>query len=109
MIEHPVEDDLHAAIVHLAYEPEQERICRGPLPCSRISRILRRPDGPVSIWIRAEVVVNVVVEGCVVLVEGRRFENGVEIDGVDAEVLQVVQLIDDALQVPDPVFVAVVE
>src|SRR5690606_40253031 len=49
--------------------------------------------------LRAEMRIHLHIVAGIVLVVGRRFKEGREVDGVDAERFQMVQMVDDALQV----------
>ena len=94
-----VHDDAHAAAVDLAHQSQEQAVGGGPAPGGRIDGILGRHAGLVAPRVGAEVAVDVVVVPGVVLVQRRRVVHRIEIQGGDAEVLEIVQPVHDALQV----------
>jgi len=99
VIKDPVEDDAHAAAVHLADELEHQPVGRSPLPGSGIDGVLAGDDGPVPGGIGPEVGIDVVIGGAVVFVQRGGGENRIEVEGGDAQFLQIVQFFNDAGEV----------
>ena len=99
MVEHAVEDDADAALVRLINHLQGQLIGLGPHPGFRVARVFGGHQGAVAFRIGAEIRVDVVVAGAIVFVVGRRIEDRIQVDGVDAEILQVIELVDDALDI----------
>ena len=98
VVEYAVEHHPHAPGVGLLEELEEQPVGAGPLPRRGIARLpLHRRE--VAGGIGAEVRIDVMKGTAVVLVERAGVEHGVEIDRRHAEVLKVVESVDDALDV----------
>lgn len=54
---------------------------------------------PVALRVGAEMRIDVVISRPIVFVRRRRIENWVEVDGFDAQINQIVETVDDALQI----------
>ena len=98
VVENAVEDDPHAAPVRLGNQIEEKLVGGRPLPCGRILR-LGRDDFQVALRIRTEPRVDMVETERVIFVVRTGPEDGIQINGVDPEVAQVIELVDDALDV----------
>ncbi len=94
-----VEDDAHVPTVDLVHEREEQAIGRRPGPGGRVSGILGRHPLLIAPRVRSEVAVHVTVVAGVVLVQRGGVVDRVEEQRRHAQVLQVIELIDDALQV----------
>ena len=109
MVEHAVQDDLHAPAVQLAAEPGEPGVAfRQVLFVRRAQDVLLGVDVFVLVLLQGmlrvvgdhgEVRVHVVVVLSVVLMGGGGHENGVEINRLHAQALQVIQLFLHAHQV----------
>ena len=99
VVEDAVHDDAHPALPRLLHQLEEQQIPRRPLPRGRILRFLR-DQSQIPRRIRTEPRIDVMKTGRVVFVVGTGEKHRVQIQRVDPEILQVVELVDDALQVP---------
>ena len=109
VVEHAVQDDLHAPAVQLAAEPGEPGIAfRQVLFVRRAQDILPGMSILMLVFLQqvifivendGEVRVHVVVVLGVVFMGGGRYENGVEINCLHPQALQVIQLFQHALQV----------
>ena len=109
MVENSVEDHPHPAPVHFFHKTGKKLVAR-----------LQVPDipGPFLIFARVDIVlrafrqrlasvfhdpavmrINIIIILYVIFVIGRRYKERIEINHLDAEILQIVQLIHDTLQV----------
>ena len=94
-----VDDHPHVAAVHLADQFQEQLVRRRPLPRGGVDRVLGVDDRGVAGWIRAKRPVDVPVVAGIVFVQRRRVVERIEINGVDAEILQVVEFVEHPLQV----------
>mgnify|MGYP001612313037 CR=1 FL=1 len=98
MIEHAIENDFDIARMRFFDETEKERVRAGPLPRARLVRFVRNAQSVAArIW--AEVVIDMMKRGRVILVRAAAIEDGIEIDRVDVEAGEIVQTVDHALHV----------
>ena len=110
MIEDSVKDHSHPALMHLFYKTGEKLIAR-----------LQVPDvsGPFLIFARMDIIpgafrqrlapvrhdpaimrIDIIIILYIIFMIGRRYKEGIEIDHLNAEILQIIQLIHDTLQVP---------
>ncbi|MFM1943616.1 MAG: hypothetical protein RI897_2598 [Verrucomicrobiota bacterium] len=99
VIEDAVDDDTHIALVDFADELEEEFVGGGPFPGGRVGGVFAIEELDVAFGVGAEVSVDVMVAGGAVFVERGGIEDRVEVEGIDAEVFEVIELIDDALDI----------
>ena len=98
VIENSIDDDTKSSAVGLLDEFEKLLVGRTPFPAFRIGCF---PCGESDIGCRIGTKVGIgVVKGAgVVLVQGRGFENGIQIESGNSEFFEVVEPIDDALKI----------
>ncbi len=99
MIEHAIDDHTYTAFVRRIEKIQEEQICRCPGPCVPIHRILLCDEREVAFRIRTEVRIYVMKAVSIILVHRPRIEDRVEIDDIDAQIRQIIQLIDHPLQI----------
>ena len=98
VIKNSIDDDAESSAVGLLDEFEKLLVGRTPFPAFRIGCF---PCGQSDIGCRIGTKVGIgVVKGAgVVLVQGRGFENGIQIESGNSEFFEVVEPIDDALKI----------
>ena len=110
VVEHPVQDDTHAAFVQILAEPGEQHIgllqvfhAGHPADIFRRVSVMLFPHLHHMVHIvgnHAEVWVNVFIILAVIFVAGGRDEDRIQIQHLYAEVLQVVQFVDNSLDIP---------
>ena len=107
MVEHTVQDDLHPALMNLGDEIREESIAR--LEVVGIGHALDVTVGVTVVMVAlveeavvvmkdyAVVGIHVVIVLNVVFVIGRRNEDGVQVQDLNTELLQIVKLLQDTL------------
>ena len=98
VIKNPIDDDAESSAMSLLDEFEKLLVGRAPFPALRIG-CFPSGKGDISCRIGTKVGISVVKGAGVVLVEGRGFENGIQIKGGYSELFEVVEPIDDALEI----------
>ena len=98
VIKNPIDDDAESSAMSLLDEFKKLLVGRAPFPALRIG-CFPSGKGDISCRIGTKVGISVVKGAGVVLVEGRGFENGIQIESGNSEVLEVVETIDDALKI----------
>ncbi len=98
VVEDAVDDDAHPARVRLLDEREEQAVRRRHVPRRRVAR-LQFHQRKIALGVGPEVRVDVVEGVAVVLVHRPGVEDGVEIQRVDTQILEVVELVNDALEV----------
>ena len=78
---------------------QEKAVGGGPAPGGRIAGVLGGPDLPILFRIGPEIVVDMVEHAGIVLMQRSRFEQRIEINRGNAEVLKVIQAVDHPLQV----------
>ena len=109
VIEHTVQDHLHPALVHLFHKPDEKLVARLQIPdISGTLLVFLRPDIVIGafrerisavLYDPAVVRIDVIIVLYIILMVGRRHKKRVKIDYLDAEILQVIQLIHDSLKI----------
>ena len=78
---------------------ERQLIGFGPHPGFRIAGVFFGHQSTVAFGVGTEIRINVMVTGAVVFVVRGRIEDRIQINGIDAKILQVIELVDDPLQI----------
>ena len=100
MIENTVDHDLDAPLVRFFDQLEKQFVCRGPFPGGRICGFAAAADNlEITLRVGSEIRIDMVERVAVVFVLRAAVEDRIEFDRRDAEVLQVIKLVDDALQI----------
>ena len=100
MIEDTVDHDLDAPFVRFFDQFEKQFVCRGPFPGGRISGLAAVADNlEIALGVGSEIRIDMMERVAVVFVLRAAVENRVEFDRRDAELLQVVEFVDHALQI----------
>ena len=109
VVEHAVQNDLHAAAMRLLHDLRKQlvaglkiRLVRHAVNISGRLAILALALGKKLPVVRndlAKVRIDIIIVLNVIFVIGRRNKEGIEVDHLDAKVLQIIHLVDHALQV----------
>ena len=99
MVEDSVDDDPHFPSVDFADEFQEQPVGRTPAPGGGIGGIFGSEQSGIACGVRAEMTVDVVVPRRAVLVQRRGVEDRVEVQCVDAQILQVIEPVENALQI----------
>ena len=76
-----------------------EFVRRRPHPRRRIIRGFAGHQLPVAFRVRPEVGINMVIAVPIVLMRRGRIKDGIQVNGVDPQILQVIKFVDDPLQI----------
>ena len=98
VIKNSIDDDAESSAVGLLDEFEKLLVGRTPFPAFRIG-CFPCGEGDIGCRIGTKVGIRVVKGAGVVLVQGGRFENGIQIEGGNSELFEVVEPIYDALKI----------
>lgn len=99
MVEHAIKNDAYAAAVAVGNKLQGKSVGGGPLPSGGVMKHLFFDKRNVADGVGTQVRIHMVVHKAVVFVVRGRPKNRVEVEGGDAEALQIVEFIDDALQI----------
>ena len=99
MVENPIDDDAHLPAVGFADEFQEQPVGRTPAPGGRIGGIFGREQGGIAGGIRTEMTVDVMVSRRAIFVERRGVEDRIEIQGIDAQIFQVIEPVENALEI----------
>ena len=99
MVEDSINDDAHLPAVGFADEFQEQPVGRTPAPGGRIGGIFGGEQGGIASGIRSEMTVDVMVSCRAVFVQRRGVKDRIEVQRVDAQILEVIEPVENALEI----------
>ena len=99
MVENPIDDDAHLPAVGFADEFQEQPVGCTPAPSGRIGGIFGGEQSGIAGGIRTEMTVDMMVSRRAIFVERRGVEDRIEVQGIDAQIFQVIESVENALKV----------
>ena len=109
MIENPIQDDLHPAFMGFLHKGDEYLIGGLQILLIRYTRDIsgrlgivqgiRRKEISGILHDLSEMRIHIIIVLYIIFMIGGGYEDGVQINGIHAQILQVIQLVDNALQI----------